>query len=243
MSEDLPPVASSRLVDRLADVEARIERACRRAGRTRSEVTLVAVSKTHPVSVIREAMAAGVNHFGENRVQEWRPKAEAIPGLWHGGPIVWHMIGHVQRNKAREVVEHADVVHSLDSLRLAEEFHARARDAGRRLPCFVQVNVSGESSKSGLAPEEITPLLVGLAPFETLEIVGMMTLAAPTSDSESVRPQFRTLRQLLHRARSAHPHLAGMYALSMGMSGDFEVAIEEGATHVRIGSALFGERG
>ncbi|MEZ4701712.1 MAG: YggS family pyridoxal phosphate-dependent enzyme [Rhodothermales bacterium] len=230
------------LISRLEAIESRIVRACERAGRPRSAVTLVAVSKTYPASAIREAMAAGVRHFGENRVQELKQKVEEIPGGLAGGEAVWHMIGHIQRNKVRDVVACADAVHSVDSLRLAEELNDRALAAGRHIPCFVQVNVSGEASKFGLDPEALDPLLAGLAPLDGLQVQGFMTLASPAANPESVRPEFRMLREFYEQARTRYAHLAGMHALSMGMSGDFEVAIEEGATHVRIGSALFGSR-
>ena len=152
------------------------------------------------------------------------------------------MIGHIQRNKAREVTSFADMVHSLDSLRLAKELNRRAGEAARVLPCLVQVNVSGESSKYGLEPAEVPALMEALASFEHLQIRGFMTLAAPAEDPEAIRPQFKLLRSLLEEIRAAHGGAASLTCLSMGMSGDFEVAIEEGATHVRLGSALFGAR-
>ncbi|MFB3132718.1 MAG: YggS family pyridoxal phosphate-dependent enzyme, partial [Rhodothermales bacterium] len=147
-------------------------------------------------------------------------------------------VGHLQRNKAKDVVACADVFHALESLRLAAELDRRAAQAGRRLPCFVQVNVSGEASKFGLGPDDILEMLEGLLAYEHLQIVGLMTLAAPVADPEAVRPQFRRLRQVFEQGYAAEP----MHSLSMGMSGDFEVAIEEGATHVRLGTALFGPR-
>ncbi len=234
--------ASSPLITRLREIEQRIVRACERAGREPSSVTLVAVSKTYPVAMVREAMAAGVRHFGENRVQELTQKVSEIPGGLGGGEVVWHMIGHIQRNKVRDVVANADIVHSVDRLELAEELDARARAAGRRMPCFLQVNVSGEASKFGADPNALAGLLEGLGRTPALDVLGFMTLASPADDPESVRPEFRRLREAFELARADYPHLAGMRALSMGMSGDFEVAIEEGATHVRIGSALFGPR-
>ncbi|MDZ4699583.1 MAG: YggS family pyridoxal phosphate-dependent enzyme [Rhodothermales bacterium] len=230
------------LTTRLQEIEQHIVRACERAGRERSSVTLVAVTKTYPIAVVLEAMAAGVQHFGENRVQELTQKVREIQGATGGDGVFWHMIGHIQRNKVRDVVACADFVHSVDRLELAEELDARAQAAGRRMPCFVQVNVSGEASKFGADPDALAGLLEGLRRLQTLDVLGFMTLASPTDDPESVRPEFRRLREVFDRARSDYSHLAGMNALSMGMSGDFEVAIEEGATHVRIGSALFGPR-
>ena len=228
--------------DRLARIQERIVQACRRAGRSPDEVILIGVTKTFPVSVVQLAFEAGLRHFGENRVQELVAKAAVLPGHIVGGTITWHMIGHLQRNKAKEVVAHADWLHSLDNLRLAETLEQRAAQAERRLPCLVEVNVSGESTKFGLPPEAVHDFLDALAPFEHLEICGLMTLAAPTDDPEAVRPQFRLLRQLAQTYDARRNPRVQLRYLSMGMSGDFEVAIEEGATHVRIGSALFGPR-
>ncbi len=228
--------------ERLARIQERIAQACRRAGRNPHEVTLIGVTKTFPVQVVQLAYEAGLRHFGENRVQELVAKASVLPGRIEGGKISWHMIGHLQRNKAKEVIAHADWLHSLDNLRLAETLEQRAAQAERLLPCLVEVNVSGEPTKFGLPPEAVHPFLDALAPFEHLEICGLMTLAAPTEDPETVRPQFRLLRHLAQTYdRRRNPRVQLRY-LSMGMSGDFEVAIEEGATHVRIGSALFGPR-
>ncbi len=232
----------SRLAERLEAIDERIARACERAGRERSSVTLVAVSKTYPVAHVEAAIAAGVRHFGESRVQELKPKTEVIPGRCLGGEIEWHMIGHIQRNKARDVVACADAIHSIDSLRIARELELRADAAGRTIDAFLQVNVSGEASKYGVEPDALDPLLTATGECPHLRIRGLMTLAAPADDPEEVRPQFRRLRSIRDEARQRHPHLGEMDALSMGMSGDFEVAIEEGATHVRIGSALFGQR-
>ena len=228
------------LAERLDAVRHRIDAACQRAGRPSEAVTLVAVTKTFSVAAVVAARQLGLADFGENRVQELVEKAEALPGAVEGGAVRWHMIGHLQRNKARDVVAHADLFHALDSLRLAETLDTRSRDAGRVLPCLVQVNVSGEASKYGLDPDAVRPLLDQLEPLENLQVCGLMTLAAPTDDPETVRPQFRRLRRLFD-ACAAHPHVT-MEHLSMGMSGDFEVAIEEGATHVRLGTALFGPR-
>lgn len=230
------------LKKRLAQIQDQIAQACQRAGRSPDEVTLIGVSKTFPVAVVQAAYEAGLRHFGENRVQELLAKAAVLPGQIAGGQVVWHMIGHLQRNKAKEVVANVDWLHSLDNLRLAETLERRAAMADRVLPCFVEVNVSGEPTKFGLEPEAVHHFLDALAPFEHLEIVGLMTLAAPAEDPEAVRPQFRLLRRLAETYQPRNnPHVQLRY-LSMGMSGDFEVAIEEGATHVRIGSALFGPR-
>src|SRR5690606_29540528 len=219
----------------------RIAQACARAGRAPDEVTLVAVTKTFPAEVVRAAVAAGLRDFGENRVQELVEKAEAVPGEAAGGDVRWHLIGHPQRNKARDAARHADAFHALDSLRLAEALDRRAAAEGRVLPCLVQVNVSAEDTKSGVAPDQAHALLDALAPLAHLRVEGLMTLAAPADTEEEletvVRPQFRRLRRLAE----TYPG-GGLRFLSMGMSGDYEVAVEEGATHVRIGSALFGPR-
>lgn len=230
------------IAERLDTVRERIEQACQRAGRSSEEVTLVGVSKTHPVEAVAMAREAGLRDLGENRVQELTEKAEAIHGAYQGGDIRWHMIGHLQRNKAKEVIACADLFHALDSPRLARELDKRAAAEGRVLPCLVQVNVSGEDSKFGLDPDQTRHMLRRLAEHEHLHIQGLMTLAAPTDDPEDVRPQFRLLRELFETCdTSTYPHV-NMQILSMGMSGDFEVAIEEGATHVRIGTAIFGAR-
>ncbi|MEM8486419.1 MAG: YggS family pyridoxal phosphate-dependent enzyme [Bacteroidota bacterium] len=234
--------STSTIQQRIAGVLRRMEQACQRVGRDASEVELVAVTKTYPIEVVREAFDAGIRHFGENRVQELKLKSQALPGVQHGGEVFWHMIGHVQRNKAKDVLECADFVHALDSQRLAEVMDRRAGDKGRVLPCLVQVNVSNEYSKFGLEPADVPEFLVLLKQYANLEVRGFMTLAAPAADPEDVRPQFKLLRSIMHDAQQAHPQMKTVDVLSMGMSGDFEVAIEEGATHVRVGSALFGAR-
>ena len=234
--------STSTIQQRIAGVRSRMAEACQRAGRDPESVELIAVTKTYPLEVVREAFDAGIRHFGENRVQELKLKSQALPGVQHGGEVFWHMIGHVQRNKAKDVVECADFVHALDSQRLAEVFDRRAAEKGRILPCLVQVNVSNEYSKFGLEPADVPEFLVQLAQYKNLEVRGFMTLAAPAVDPEDVRSQFQLLRSIMQNAQQAHPHLKTLDVLSMGMSGDFEVAIEEGATHVRVGSALFGAR-
>lgn len=230
------------LQDRLDDIRQRISRACQRAGRRAEEVTLVAVTKNFPIETIQAAIEAGLTDFGENRVQEFVEKAERIPGQVMGGEVTWHMIGHLQRNKAREVARLADRFHALDSHRLARELEKRAAGEDRVLPCLIQVNTSGETTKSGVDPGEVDHFLGELMGLEHLRIEGLMTIAAFTNDPEEVRSEFRTLRELLERCQTISPLKSQFNKLSMGMSNDFEVAIEEGATHVRIGSALFGER-
>lgn len=223
---------------RLAEVQSRIAGACGRAGRRVESVKLVGVSKTFPLERLQGAADAGLLIFGENKAQELAEKRAA----WESPPlgIEWHFIGHLQRNKARFVAEHADVFHALDSVRLARALDRQCAEFGRRMTCLIQVNVSGEASKFGVEPGEVGRLLTEVSEFHSLEVRGLMTLAAPTPNPELVRPQFARLRETAeqHATVGRYP----LEALSMGMSGDFEVAVEEGATHVRVGSAIFGSR-
>lgn len=227
---------------RIGDVRSRIAAACARAGRSPDSVTLIGVSKTFPTPFVEAAVELGLTDFGENRVQEFVDKAEAIPPSRLGGRVTWHMIGHLQRNKAKEVIRYADVFHALDSRRLARELQKRCEQEDRRLECFVQVNVSGEASKFGLDPEDLDGFLRDIVPYDRLDVAGLMTIAEPVDDPEDVRPQFRLLRSLLETPREGLPDHIRLHRLSMGMSGDFEIAVEEGATHVRIGSSIFGQR-
>lgn len=226
------------MTERLAEVQRRIAGACERAGREVETVHLVGVSKTFPLERLKEAAHAGLLVFGENKAQELAEKRTQ----WEPQPpgIKWHFIGHLQRNKARFVAEHADVFHALDSVRLARALDRQCTESGRCLTCFLQVNVSGEESKFGVEPADVGRLLAEVAEFDAIEVRGLMTLAAPTPDPELVRPQFARLREAAerHSAAGRYP----LESLSMGMSGDFEVAVEEGATHVRVGSAIFGSR-
>jgi len=226
------------LRDNLARVRARIQEACRRAGRDPSSVILVAVTKTVPVDAIRQAVSLGVSELGENRVQEAREKRARLADA----PVRWHLIGHLQRNKARHAVELFQAVHSLDSAALAGELERQAAgQAGRgTLDVFVQVNVSGEATKSGCRPEEALGLARQVVECRHLRLAGLMTMAPFLDDPQQARPQFRQLRILRDemQAQLGHPSLQ----LSMGMSHDFEVAVEEGADVVRIGTAIFGER-
>lgn len=231
----------SPLAESYIEIRNRIDRACARVGRSPDEVTLVAVSKTFPIERVAALHDLGHVDFGENKAQELATKADAIPGMILGGFVRWHAIGHLQRNKAREIVQFADVFHALDSERLAADLDRRCAAAGRRLTCFVQVNISGEDTKSGIEPEQVHAFVDALRVFGNLEIRGLMALATPTSEPESVRPEFRRLAALARAYDGIHTE-ARLESLSMGMSADFEVAIEEGATHVRIGSAIFGER-
>jgi pyridoxal phosphate enzyme (YggS family) len=236
------PLTPAEIAERAARVRERIAAACARAGRDPASVTLVAVTKTHPPALVRAALGAGLVDFGENRVQELVAKSDAVPGAAQGGAARWHLIGHLQRNKARDAAARADLVHALDSVRLAEALDARAAEAGRVLPCLVQVNVSGEGTKSGVAPGEAHALVDAAAACPHLRVVGLMAIAAyvdtPAEVERVVRPQFRLLRGLAEAYRGD----ARLAHLSMGMSGDYEAAVEEGATHVRLGTVLFGPR-
>lgn len=213
-------------------VRARIAEACERAGRDPSEVTLVAVSKGHPAALIRAAVEAGCVDFGENRAQELLPKAiEAAPSQPR-----WHFIGHLQRNKVRDVLPHIGALHSLDSEGLVQEITRRgeALGAATPLPCYLEVNVAGEAQKQGISPHALPDLLRAARACEVIQVRGLMTVAPHHGDPEAVRPVFRALREL------AHAH--GLAGLSMGMTEDYSVAIEEGATVVRVGRAIFGAR-
>lgn len=222
----------------LAAVRARMDAAATRAGRDPGEVRLLPVSKTVSEDRLRNAIAAGYHELGENKVQEAKRKYENLLGL----DVSWSVIGHLQTNKARDVAGFAAEFQALDSLRLAEALDRRLQAAGRGLDVFVQVNTSAEQSKYGLAPDELPSFLDALAAFTALRVQGLMTLALFSSDLASVRACFVRLRTLRDQAREANPDLIGPGQLSMGMSGDYEVAIEEGATCVRVGQALFGSR-
>jgi pyridoxal phosphate enzyme (YggS family) len=225
--------------DRVAAVRDRIARAARRAGRAADEVTLVAVSKTHPAEAVREAFAAGLRHFGENKVQEAEGKLGALGDL-HDQGARWHLVGHLQTNKVGKAAGLFDTVHSVDSLRVAERLERSAGDLRRTLEVMVQVDLAGEETKSGVPPHQVDPLLEQLRGFKALRPVGLMTLPPLADDPEVVRPLFRRLREMRDDLRARNLLVDGR--LSMGMSHDLEVAVEEGATHVRVGTAIFGER-
>lgn len=220
----------------IAAVRARIDDAALRSGRNPGDVRLLPVSKTVPQERLRLAVAAGCHEFGENKVQEAKRKAAEMADL----DLSWAVIGHLQTNKAKDVVAFADEFHALDRIKLAEALDRRLQVAGRGLDVYVQVNTSGEESKFGLAPEAALPFLRQLGQFSALRVQGLMTLAMFTADIERVRGCFRLLRDLRDRAREED--LVGPGGLSMGMSGDFPIAIEEGATLVRVGQAIFGAR-
>ncbi len=223
------------MAENLASVQKRMRAACERAGRLGSSVSLLAVSKGHPPEAVAALAGLGQALFGENKVQEAKAKMPRCPGR-----LRWHMIGHLQTNKAREAARLFEMVQSVDSLRLAEELNKHADQAARTLPILLEVNVAGEASKFGYQPELLLGELKALNSLSRLEIHGLMTIAPWTPTPEKVRPVFRRLREI----RSQCEDLLGapLPHLSMGMTGDFEVAIEEGATLVRVGTALFGDR-
>lgn len=223
------------LAENLDAIRTRIAAACARTGRSAAEVTLLAVSKTHPPEVVQEAARLGIQYFGENKVQEAKAKIPHCPGA-----LRWHFIGHLQSNKARDAVALFEMVQSVDSLALAQELNKRCETAGKRLPVLLEVNLAGEASKFGYAPERLLAELAEINALPRLEIHGLMTVPPWKPAAEQVRPFFRALRELKQRCEEALG--APLPHLSMGMSGDFEVAIEEGATIIRIGTALFGER-
>ena len=218
-------------------VEEKVKEACRRAGRNRDEVTLIAVSKTKPMSMIEELRPLGVVDFGENKVQELTAKEEALPSGLH-----WHMIGHLQRNKVKYIVDKAYLIHSVDSLRLAEAVSQEAVKKGVTANILIEVNVAGEDSKFGVAPEETAALAEAISKLPNIAVKGLMTIAPFVENAEENREVFRNLRKLSVDIEEKKFNNVTMAVLSMGMTGDYEVAIEEGATMVRVGTGIFGER-
>jgi len=234
--------AQNNISARVAAVQQRIAAACARAGRNAAEITLVAVSKTVEAARIRAAIAAGVRVLGENRVQEAQDKLAELRTLSDEQRVQWHLIGHLQSNKARRAVELFDAVHSVASLKLAEKLNQVAHELNKRLPIFIEVNLGGEDSKAGLAAPEVLPLCEAVSRLVHVELKGLMAVPPFLEESEAVRPYFRRLRQLRDEAIKAGIVGTQFGELSMGMSNDFEVAIEEGASFVRVGTALFGVR-
>ncbi|MEJ2191797.1 MAG: YggS family pyridoxal phosphate-dependent enzyme [Nitrospirota bacterium] len=218
------------LAQSISTVRERIAEAAVRAGRRPEDVLLVAVSKGVAVEAIEEALAAGLTVFGESKVQEAEEKARAL----RGRNVRWHMVGHLQRNKAGPAVRLFDLIHSVDSVRLLEALEGHAAEAGRSQPVLIQVNLAGEESKYGVPEEKLGPLAEAARVLEKVRVEGLMTIPPFDEDPEKSRPLYRRLRELAERYGFRH--------LSMGMSGDFEVAVEEGATMVRVGTVLFGER-
>ena len=241
-SADAPlyPIASSveEFARNLASVRARIDAAARRAGRSAAEVRLLPVSKTVPEDRLRNAVAAGMHQLGENKVQEAKRKHANLIDTG----VAWSVIGHLQTNKARDVAAFAAEFQALDSLRVAEALDRRLQAAGRSLDVFVQVNTSAEESKYGLPPDEVPAFLRQLPAYTALNVQGLMTLAVFSSDLDRVRACFARLRTLRDHVRETDEALIGPGELSMGMSGDFEAAVAEGATCLRVGQAIFGAR-
>jgi len=235
---NLPSQAT--LAENIAQVQSNIVQAAERVGRRLEEVTLVAVSKTKPVELIKQAYHLGLRDFGENRVQDALPK---IAEFRHAElqPVTWHMIGHLQRNKVNKVVGSFDRVQSVDSLQLAQALNSHAAELEIRMAVLLQVNVSGEESKEGMTPEETSALAQQITALPHLDVQGLMTIAPQVQDPEEVRPVFRALRELRDRLRNQVPQ-STWHHLSMGMTDDYGIAIEEGATIVRVGRAIFGER-
>jgi PLP dependent protein len=229
------------IADNIGLVRERIESAARRVGRSGSEIAFMAVTKTHPPDAIRQAYSAGLRLFGENRVQEFAAKTPALADLHD---CEWHMIGHLQTNKAGKAAELFAAVDSVDSVRLAEKLDASARVLGKKVKVLIEINVGGETAKSGVAPDspELENLVQAAPRLEALEFRGLMTVPPFTDDPEAARPFFRRLRELRDAIAARKLPAVAMDELSMGMSHDFEVAIEEGSTCVRLGTVIFGRR-
>ena len=223
--------------DNIASIRERIAEAARRVGRDPAEIAIVAVTKTVDAEKIAEAVEAGIRMFGENKVQEAMEKVKRLDSS-----LEWHMVGHLQRNKVKEAVRIFHLVQSLDSIHLAEEINSRALNSGTIMDVLVQVNTSGEKTKYGLEPQDAIPFLKHISSFKGLSIRGLMTIGAFLPDPQAVRPCFRRLRDLREEISGAGIPNVEMEHLSMGMTGDFEVAVEEGANMVRIGTAIFGPR-
>ena len=227
----------SMLLDNLKDVEERIQAACDRSGRKREDVLLVAVSKTKPVEMIEEVMTAGIVDFGENKPQELRDKYEVLPKN-----LRFHMIGHLQTNKIKYVIDRVVLIHSIDSIHLAEAVNAEAKKHNRIMPVLVEVNVAQEESKSGFLVEKAENAISEIAKLSNIRVEGLMTIAPFVENAEENRQYFVKLRKLSVDIAAKNIDNVTMHHLSMGMTGDYEVAIEEGATMVRVGTGIFGER-
>ena len=225
------------ITENLKDVEARVCAACERSGRKREDVTLIAVSKTKPVEMLQEIYGEGVRDFGENKVQELCDKIEQLPS-----DIRWHMIGHLQRNKVKYIVGKVALIHSVDTYRLAEEINIQAKKRGIIVPILVEVNIAGEKTKFGTTAEDAMLLVEEISKLENVRIKGLMTIAPFVENPEDNRLYFRKIKQLSVDITNKNIDNVSMEILSMGMTGDYEVAIEEGATMVRVGTGIFGAR-
>lgn len=225
------------LKEQLSNVEHEIQKACDNSKRNRKDVTLIAVSKTKPVETLKEAYDLGVRAFGENKVQELVDKYEVLPKDIH-----WHMIGHLQRNKVKYIIDKVECIHSVESIRLAETIEKEAAKHNRIIDVLVEVNVAGEDSKFGLAPEEVPAFVEEIAKFPHIRVKGLMTIAPFVENPEENRPIFKVLQELSVDITAKNIDNVIMNVLSMGMTNDYQVAIEEGATMVRVGTGIFGER-
>lgn len=225
------------VTENLKIVEEKITRACMRSKRKREEVTLIAVSKTKPIGMMEEAMQSGIRIFGENKVQEILKKEPALPK-----DIDWHLIGHLQRNKVRQIAGKVAMIHSVDSLRLAEQIQKEYDKQGLKARILIEVNAAREESKFGLMPEETEDVIREIAQMPNIEVCGLMTIAPFVDNPEDNRIHFSNLRKLLVDINAKNIDNVNMRELSMGMTGDYEVAIEEGATFVRVGTGIFGSR-
>ena len=225
------------IIENLDIIEKNILAACAKSGRNRDEITLIAVSKTKPVSMLEEVYTTGIRDFGENKVQELSDKFEILPK-----DIKWHMIGHLQTNKVKYLMDKAYLIHSVDSLKLAKEIEKQAEKANRIVDILIEVNIAEEESKFGLAKEEVLALIKEISLFPHIRIKGLMTIAPYVENPEDNRLYFRQIKQLSVDIDSQNIDNVSMNILSMGMSGDYMVAIEEGATMIRVGTSIFGER-
>ena len=225
------------LAENLQQVNANIEKACAAVGRAPSEITLVAVSKTKPVSMLQEAYDAGARVFGENKVQEIMDKYDQLPS-----DIQWHMIGHLQRNKVKYIIDKVAMIHSVDSLRLAQTIEQEAAKKDLVMPILLEVNVAEEDTKFGLKVEEVLPLLEQISSFSHIQVKGLMTIAPFVENPEENREVFRTLKKLSVDISAKNINNVTMSVLSLGMTGDYQVAVQEGSTMVRVGTGIFGER-
>ncbi len=230
------PPQNTLIAANLAEIRERIARSAARAGRTAEDITLVAVSKTFPPEAIRSAYELGLRHFGENRVQEWESKRAAVADL----DATWHLVGHLQSNKARRAANLFSRVDSMDGVALAQKLDAAAASEIKRLKILIEVHLGGEETKSGVPEADLPALAESIAQLQNLDLLGLMTIPPYFDEPEQVRPYFRRLREL--RDQVGTQLRSPLTVLSMGMSHDFEIAVEEGATEIRVGTALFGER-
>lgn len=225
------------LKENLKSVDEEIRKACEKSGRKREDVTLIAVSKTKPVETLQKAYDLGVRVFGENKVQELVDKYDALPKDIH-----WHLIGHLQRNKVKYIIDKVDMIHSVDSIRLAETIEKEAAKHGKKVKILIEVNVAREESKFGILPEEVDAFVEEVSHFSHIQVMGLMTIAPFVENPEENRPVFEHLRKLSVDIAKKNIDNIIMSVLSMGMTNDYQVAVEEGATMVRVGTGIFGER-